>query len=183
MARHVAFLKGMNLGGRRISNQDLRAAVESLGLAAVETFRASGNVVFEAGRRGDAALCKVLEEGLREQLGYEVAVFVRNGAELNAIITAKPFGDAELKSAGKPQVALLAAKPSAGALEKVLALDSERDRLRFGERELFWLPAGGVSESELDWKAIAGALGATTVRTFGTVEQIAARWFGDARRT
>jgi len=177
MARHVAFLKGMNLGGRRISNQDLRAAVESLGLAEVETFRASGNVVFEAGRRGEAALRRLLEEGLQERLGYAVAVFVRSGAELSAILAAAPFSAAELKGAGKPQVALLAKRPSADARKTVLAHDSDSDRLRFGERELFWLPAGGVSESELDWKAIGGALGATTVRTFGTVEQIAARWF------
>lgn len=177
MARHAAFLKGMNLGGRRISNQDLRAAVESLGVSDVETFRASGNLIFEAGRRGEATLRRMLEEGLRERLGYEVAVFVRSGAELNAIVDARPFSDAELKAAGKPQVALLAKKPAAGPRKKVLALGSERDRLRFGERELFWLPAGGVSESELDWKAIAGALGATTVRTFGTVEQIFSRWF------
>ena len=180
MARHVAFLKGMNLGGRRISNQDLCAAVESLGLSEVETFRASGNVVFEAGRRSEPSVCKLLEDGLAKQLGYEVAVFVRNGAELSAILAARPFSDADLEGAGKPQVALLAKKPSASARKKVLELDSERDRLRFGERELFWLPAGGVSESELDWKAIADVLGATTVRTFGTVEQIASRWFGDA---
>ena len=177
MARHAAFLKGMNLGGRRISNQDLRTAVESLGLAEVETFRASGNVIFEAGRRSEASLCKLLEDGLREQLGYEVAVFVRGGAELSAILAAEPFSATELKGAGKPQVALLTKKPSAGARKKVLALDSERDRLRFGARELFWLPAGGMSESDLDWKAIAGALGAATVRTFGTIEQIASRWF------
>ncbi len=183
MARFVAFLKGMNLGGRRISNQDLRAAVESLGLEEVETFRASGNVVFEAGRRHEASVCKLLEEGLLDQLGYEVAVFVRSGAELSDIVDARPFSEAELKDAGKPQVALLKKKPTASAKRSVLALEDESDRLRFGERELFWLPAGGVSESELDWRAIAKALGATTVRTFGTVEQIASRWFGDAGRT
>jgi hypothetical protein len=45
-------------------------------------------------------------------------------------------------------------------------------------RELFWLPAGGVSDSKLDWKAIERALGATTTRTMGTIEQIAAKHFG-----
>ena len=46
----AAFLRGMNLGNRRISNADLRAEFESLGFQSVATFRASGNVVFEAPR-------------------------------------------------------------------------------------------------------------------------------------
>lgn len=177
MARHAAFLKGMNLGGRRITNDELRAAVESLGLAEVETFRASGNIVFDAGRRPEASVRRLLEMGLGERLGYDVSVFVRSGPELNAIAGARVFDEDELKGAGKPQVALLSARPSAAARKKVLALSSDADVLRFGDRELFWLPAGGVSESELDWKAIAGTLGATTVRTIGTIELIASRWF------
>jgi hypothetical protein len=51
MSRYVAFLRGMNLGGRRISNDDLRSRFEALGCEDVATFRASGNVVFaKAGR-------------------------------------------------------------------------------------------------------------------------------------
>ena len=46
MERCVAFLRGMNLGGRRIKNEQLRAEFEALGYADVGTFRASGNVLF-----------------------------------------------------------------------------------------------------------------------------------------
>ena len=54
MARYVAFLRGMNLGNRRIKNHELRAEFERLGFEEVATFRASGNVVFgsAAARRG-----------------------------------------------------------------------------------------------------------------------------------
>jgi hypothetical protein len=60
----------------------------------------------------------------------------------------------------------------------VLALAGENDALVFGRRELFWLPAAGISDSTLDSKALERALGPMTVRTMGTVEQIAARHFG-----
>ena len=40
-------------------------------------------------------------------------------------------------------------------------------------RELFWLPAGGLSESDLDFKAIDEALGPMTVRTQGTFARLA----------
>ncbi|HEY0517247.1 MAG TPA: DUF1697 domain-containing protein [Solirubrobacteraceae bacterium] len=178
MPDHVAFLKGMNLGRRRITNDDLRAAVTALGFEQVDTFRASGNVVFAAGRRSDAALQRLLEEGLREQLGYEVPSFIRSGQELRAIAAAVPF---ELRGgAGKLQVALLHDAPQAPARRAALALGGAEDRLDFGARELYWLPAGRMSDSTLDWKALERALGPTTVRTIGTIEQILARYFTDS---
>jgi uncharacterized protein (DUF1697 family) len=175
MLRHAAFLKGMNLGGRRITNEDLRACIEALGLDEVETFRASGNVVFDGGRRSDPSLQRLLEQGLREALGYDVATFIRSRREILELATAAPF---DLRgSAGKLQVALLHEPPTTQARRDALALAGERDRLAFSERELFWLPDGPMSASPLDWKAVERAVGPTTVRTMGTIEQIAARYF------
>ena len=48
MDRYIAFLGGMNLGGRRITNDDLSSHFEALGCEEVATFRASGNVIFAA---------------------------------------------------------------------------------------------------------------------------------------
>jgi uncharacterized protein (DUF1697 family) len=173
MVDHAAFLKGMNLGRRRLANEELRAAIEALGLEEVQTFRASGNVVFAAGRRSDSSLQRMLEQGLREALGYEVPTFIRSGEELRAIAAAEPFE----AGGGKLQVALLHETPGAKARREALALADEEDRLHLDGRELFWLPAAGVGRSKLDWKALERALGPTTVRTIGTIEQIAARWF------
>ncbi len=46
MERYLALLRGMNLGGRRIKNDELRAEFETLGFEDVGCFRASGNVIF-----------------------------------------------------------------------------------------------------------------------------------------
>jgi uncharacterized protein (DUF1697 family) len=175
MPDHAAFLKGMNLGRRRITNEDLRAAVETLGFGDVQTFRASGNVGFDAGRRSDSALQRVLENGLRETLGYEVPTFIRSGAELRAVAAAAPF---DMRgAAGKLQVALLHDRPDAAARKEVLALAEADEQLGFAGRELYWLPAGRSSDSTLDFKRIERLVGPTTVRTMGTIEQIVARWF------
>lgn len=176
MPRYTAFLKGMNLGGRRITNADLQRAFASLDFDDVETFRASGNVLFTARARLHERLQKQIEAGLRERLGYEVPTFVRTAEGLRAIAAQEPFPARELRaSAGKLQVGILERAPSAAARRKVLSLADERDRLAFAERELFWLPSGGISESALDLKAIASAIGEMTLRTMGTVEQIASR--------
>jgi uncharacterized protein (DUF1697 family) len=177
VAHYVAFLRGMNLGGRRIKNEELRRHFEEMGFEEVATFRASGNVIFAASQRqAEAKLARRIELELGERLGYEVPVFLRNGEEVAAIAARKPFDVAAVKgSKGKLQVSFLAKKPSAAAQEKAMALASDEDRLAIEGRELYWLPSGGISESELDLKAIDAALGPGTMRTMGTVEQIAAK--------
>jgi uncharacterized protein (DUF1697 family) len=178
MNRYVAFLRGMNLGNRRITNDDLRSHFEALKCEEVATFRASGNVIFAANGESATKLTARLEDGLAEALGYEVPVFLRSAAELAAIASHEPFEAKHLKaSKGKLQIALLEKKPTAKAGKSALALSTEADRLAVEDRELYWLPSGGMSDSELDLKALATVLGSMTIRTKGTIDQIAAKHF------
>lgn len=181
MERFVAFLRGMNLGNRRIKNPELKAEFERLGFDDVATFRASGNVVFATEKRESrAAVSERIEAGLREGLGYEVPVYLRGAAEVVAIASQEPFPAKQLAaSKGKLQVTLLRAKPSAAARKKALALSGDQDRLAIEGPELYWLPSGGISESDLDLRAIEAALGPGTQRTMGTIEQIAAKYCSD----
>jgi uncharacterized protein (DUF1697 family) len=175
--RYVAFLRGMNLGGRRIKNEQLRAEFETLGLADIACFRASGNVVFAAGEDDEAALAERIEAGLGEALGYEVPVYLRGEDELRAVAGQRPFAPAARRaSRGKLQVAFLPAAPKAAAGKRTLALATGEDRLAIDGRQLYWLPRGGLSESDLDLGAIAAALGPITIRTMGTVERIVAKY-------
>ena len=178
MERCVAFLRGMNLGTRRIKNEELRAEFEALGLTDVACFRASGNVIFGAAEGKETEIAKRIEAGLRKGLGYDVPVFVRGAAELRSLATAEPFAaTAVARSKGKLQVAFLTAKPSAGKTREALDLATDEDRLAIEGRELFWLPSGGISESELDLERLQATLGSWTMRTKGTVDQIVAKHF------
>jgi uncharacterized protein (DUF1697 family) len=176
--RYVAFLRGMNLGKRRIKNPELVVYFEAMGLEDVATFRASGNVVFaDPASESEAKLQQRVEGELREQLGYDVAVFLRSAKEVAAIAAREPFPSRAIAaSKGKPQVVLLGRKPSAKAKGEVLALAPEGDLMVLEGRELHWLPTVGLSETELDPKALDAALGKGTTRTAGTIEQIAAKY-------
>jgi uncharacterized protein (DUF1697 family) len=177
MARYVAFLRGMNLGGRRITSEALRSHFEALGCEGVATFRASGNVIFAKDAR-EAALTSQLEEGLAEALGYKVPVFLRTAKELLAITAHDPFDPKAIAaSKGKLQIALLTKKPTAAAAKKALALSTDDDRLAIEARELYWLPKGGLSQSDLDLNTLAEILGPTTIRTKDTIDQITAKYF------
>ena len=175
MARYAAFLRGINVGGRKATSDQLRACFEELGFEDVATFRASGNLVFSSSRKVDAAR---LEQGLRKTLGYDVATFLRTAREIEAIAAHDPFDARRLKAAkGKLQVALLPRKPTAKAAKAILALQGDGDLFAVNGRELYWLPSGGLMESAVGMKGITDVLGSNTVRTKGTIEQMAAKYF------
>jgi uncharacterized protein (DUF1697 family) len=176
MARYVAFLRGMNLGGRRITNEDLCAAFGRLGFEGAAAFLASGNVVFDAADEEEAVARRV-QAGLAEELGYRVPTFLRSAEEVFAVAAARPFEERSgHDQRGKLQVIFLQQAPGASDAKTALALDSEDDWLALEERELFWLPSGGVSNSDLDWKSLEKALGLTTTRTKNTVERLAKKF-------
>ncbi|MDY7094804.1 MAG: DUF1697 domain-containing protein [Acidobacteriota bacterium] len=176
MARFVAFLRGMNLGGRRITNEDLCAAFTRLGFEGASAFLASGNVVFDAADKAEAVAQRV-EGGLAEELGYPVPTFLRSAEEVLAVAAVQPFAERSgHDQRGKLQVIFLQQAPGTSAAEAALALDSEEDWLTIEGRELFWLPSGGVSTSELDWKVLEKSVGPTTTRTKNTVQRLSKKF-------
>jgi uncharacterized protein (DUF1697 family) len=148
-----------------------------MGLEEVATFRASGNVIVATPKReAEGKLASRVEGELDERLGYDVPVFLRSAEEIAAIAGQKPFAAAKVKkSKGRLQVSLLKMKPSAAAKKKALALATDEDLLAIEGRELYWLPSGGLLESDLDLKGIEALLGTDTRRTMGTIEEIARR--------
>ena len=181
MPKHAALLRGINLGrNRRVSSAELRSHFEKLGFQDVNTFRTSGNVVFDAGREPVAKMADRIEKELAESLGYEVAIFLRTGSQLRAIAKRQPFAPTLVEtSGGKLQVMMFSAKPATRSREQVLAMADDEDRLVFDDRELYWLPSGGTRDSRLDLKTVEKLLGATTMRTKGTIEQLTAKYFAD----
>jgi uncharacterized protein (DUF1697 family) len=178
MPSYAAFLRGMNVGGHRLTNEELRGHLVAMGFAEVATFRASGNVVFAAEDQAPPDLAARIEQGLAAGLGYAVPTFIRDTPQMQAIAAQQPFGaDRVGVAGGKLQVMLLATPPSPSTRKVVLELASDDDRLEFGDHELYWLPRGGMLDSALDLKAIEKLLGVMTMRTKGTVEQIAGKHF------
>lgn len=170
--RWVAFLRGMNLGGRRLTNDELVTAVRACGCDDVAAYQASGNVVCNDDR-GAPELAGALEQGLADELGYPVPVFVRAAEEVRAIAHATPFTADQLAPRGTPQVVFLQQPPSRDALEEVERLVPPDDVLVAVGRELHWLPAAGVGRSTMDFRRLDEVTGGTTVRTHGTVQRLA----------
>jgi uncharacterized protein (DUF1697 family) len=91
MHRFVAFLRGINVGGRIVVKEQLKEAFTSLGFQNVSTYKQSGNVIFEADVANPKEIKVKIEEKLQSTLGYEVAVFVRTFPQLKSIINLDAF--------------------------------------------------------------------------------------------
>jgi uncharacterized protein (DUF1697 family) len=179
MPTHAAFLRGVNLGPhRKVSSAELRATFEDAGFSDVAPFRTSGNVALGAGRESDAKLSKRIEGALAEALGFDVTVFVRTAGEVLAIAKLNPFPKKVIDATeGRLQVIMLSRKPTAAARKEVLATATDADRLVLAGRELYWLPTAGTQTAEWSVKTADELLGETTMRTMGTIEALAAKYF------
>ena len=79
MPKFVAFLRAINVGGHLVKMDQLRSLLEELGFVNVETFIASGNVIFESRAGATAPLERKIERVLRDGLGGRAAVRVERG--------------------------------------------------------------------------------------------------------
>ena len=147
MPRYVAFLRGMNLGKRRLPMSELKSLFQKLGFSRVETFIASGNVLFETKTTGRSQLEARIARHLERSLGYRVDTFVRTTQEVAAIGRAKIFPEE-----GQPgitiHVGFLHEPLPPEKARKLAALRTAVDEFRVEGREYYWLCRTRVSESK-----------------------------------
>lgn len=144
MIRFVALLRAVNVGGTgRLPMNDLVQLCIDAGFEDVQTYIASGNVVFASDLQKDQAKT-ALEARLEAYAGRPVPVFIRTGIELSRILDANPFPD---KPGNRTMVVFLDGTPPKETLEQATGLRTEEVRL--GKRELYIHYGGGMGQSKL----------------------------------
>ncbi len=175
--RWVAFLRAINVGGHVVKMERLRGLFEELGFSAVETFIASGNVIFAARAQEPSVLVRKIEKRLREALGYEVKTFLRTPAEVAAIARYRPFAEAELRSAAALNVAFLGEPLTVAGVSALMALETELDAFHVHGREVYWLCRVKQSGSKFSNALFERAIRVrATFRGMNTVARLAAKF-------
>jgi uncharacterized protein (DUF1697 family) len=174
--RYVAFLRAINVGGHVVKMNVLREQFEALGFSDVDTFIASGNVLFSSRAKGMAALERKIEDRLKAALGYEVATFVRTCDEVSAVAAYAPFPPAMLRTAVSLWVGFLGAPvPSAGQAA-LRALETPIHAFHVNGREIYWLRRTKQSESALSNTGVERALKTRcTFRGMNTIVRLTSR--------
>jgi uncharacterized protein (DUF1697 family) len=177
MPRFIAFLRAVNVGGHTVKMNALRQHFESLGFSNVETFIASGNVIFESPSKKTKSLESNIENKLRDALGYEVAAFLRTDAELAEIAGYQPFRQSDLEAAAAFNIAFLKGTLADASAKKLLSLRTEIDDFHIHGREVYWLCKKKQSESTFSNAVLEKALGIkSTLRGGNTIQKMAAKY-------
>jgi len=165
MTAFVALLRAVNVGGTgKLPMTDLKAMCEKLGFTQVQTFIASGNVVFESAK-SEKAVKAALDAALQSYAGKPIGVLVRTAGELKKTLADNPFPEA----APNHTVAIfLDAAPPADSLRSVSGQSGEEVRL--GRREIY-VNYGAVHMARSKLKIPAAKSG--TARNMNTIAKLA----------
>lgn len=164
----VVFLRGMNLGNRRITNDELVSIFLNARYDDVSAYQASGNIILGGAASADGSAVSAL---LMDALGYEVDVFVRTAESLVTIASTSPLVGRVGAGGGKPQIVFLSTDADVD-LRSVFPADHEVHQIG---SEIHWLPPTGLNELGHINAAMIKSFGTATVRTLGTVERIVKR--------
>lgn len=164
MTTFIALLRAVNVGGTgKLPMGELKSMCEAAGFTGVQTYIASGNVVFDS-QESARQVKTLLEAALHEYAGKPVAVFVRSAGEMQAVLDANPYPDA---APNRVVAIFLDAAPAADAATTVSGLRDEE--LALGKREIYVHYGQGMGTSRL--KIPAADKG--TARNMNTVARLA----------
>jgi uncharacterized protein (DUF1697 family) len=174
MARHIALLRGINVGGhRRVEMARLRELLDGLGYGDVRTYLQSGNVVLTSDLSPEQ-LQRELEQQIAGNLGVDPDVIVRTRDDLADVIERDPLGDV----ADNPkayQVTFLSAEPDPEVVRELAEIDVEPEQYVVSGREIYAWHPDGIQRSQLAKLLSDRSLGVTaTARNWNTVTKLLA---------
>src|SRR3974377_1453060 len=144
MPRYVALLRGINLGGHTVKMDRLKKLFEELKFTNVETFIASGNVIFETRSKNAAALEKKIAVHLERSLGFPAATFLRTDRELAGVLEHEAVQDLGARAV---YIAFLYEKPPKEAHARLKAHETKLDQFHLNDREVYWVCRTHMSAS------------------------------------
>jgi uncharacterized protein (DUF1697 family) len=175
--RYIAFLRAINIGGHVVTMAELKKHFESMGFKSVETFIASGNVVFDAPKQNVARLEKKIGDELKRKLGYGVATFVRTEEEVAAIAAHELFSPEAMARTRVVNVAFTSSELTDEHRTRLKSFEDELSDFVAQGREIYWRCNVTQSESNFNTQKFEKMLGiAATWRNINTVRRLAAKY-------
>lgn len=154
MTSYIALLRAVNVGGTgKLPMTELKKMCDEIGFANAKTYIASGNVVFQSAL-SEARVKAALEKALATYAGAPVQVLVRTAKEMEVVLQANPFPDAE---PNRTLAIFLDEAPAAADIEDVKGKKDEE--LALGKREIYVHYGQGMGQSKLTLRASSRGTG------------------------
>jgi uncharacterized protein (DUF1697 family) len=164
-------LRGINVSGqKKIRMADLKSLYGSLGLASVETYVQSGNVIFESDEQDIQKLRDSIESQIESTYGFSVPVLIRSATDFRRIIQSHPYKNEE---PARVLVTFLYEQPGQSKLDDLSHYEDEVDKFAIGEQEIFLFCPGGYGRTKLSNTFLEKKLGVTaTTRNWKSVNAL-----------
>ena len=171
MARYIALLRAINVGKHIVKMEKLRALFEELGYKNVETFIASGQVIFESGGADTSRMEAKIEKHLKAALGYDVVTFIRTPAQLRRVSKLA-------RSDGRTlYVFFTRQKPGPAAIDKLAAYQNDVDEFEMHGTEIFWYCRKTLSASKFTGALLEKIIGMpATARNVNTIHRLVEKY-------
>ncbi len=170
----LALLRAVNVGGRKVRMDELRALAQRLGWTGVQTYIQSGNLLFDAPpEASESAVEARLEAAIRSEFDLEVPVILRTARSWAALAAANPFPD-PAEAEPNRLLLLVSRRPILPGAERDLKARAGPDEHVAAAGGAIWIHYGsGIARSKLTPAAIDRACGSpTTGRNYRTVLQL-----------
>jgi uncharacterized protein (DUF1697 family) len=144
VTRYIALLRGVNVGGITVKSAPLAEVFRGLGFTDVRTVLASGNVAFDAGSSGHAALKRRIEQALADAFGYEAWIVLTTAEHVREVVDDFPFDAADTT---RQPYAVFGSEAS--ALDELVGaatgMDPAVDPVARGDGVVYWNPVKGTT--------------------------------------
>jgi uncharacterized protein (DUF1697 family) len=171
MTRYFAFLRAINVGGHTVKMDLLKSLFEGCGFKGVETFIASGNVIFDSPYLDTQKITQTIESCLKEKLVYPVATFVRTSEDLSSILRYQPIPESDVPNI---YIAFLASTPEIQVCDRLYINNTH---FQIHDREVYWLCRTRFSDSVFSGAQLEKTLGMlVTIRNRTTLQKMVIKY-------
>ena len=179
MNRYIAFLRAINVGGHNVKMDYLKSLFEDMGFRNVETFIASGNVIFDSGRKDRVKLEGEIEKNLNKNLGYEVITFIRTPEELIIIVDFESFPPEKHDQASAYNIGFIKEPLGKDQLMILKSLETDIDDFSTHKTEVYWLCRTRQSQSTFSGNLFERKLKIkVTFRGIKTLQKLSVKYRG-----
>ena len=178
MTKYIAFLRAINVGGHNVKMEYLKSLFEQMGFRNVETFIASGNVIFDTSKRDKLKLEDEIEKSLIKLLGYESAVFIRTPGEIAEITEYKAFTQKMYEQATANNIGFIKKPMSKELFNTLKALETDIDDFNTHKTEVYWLCRTSQSNSTFSGNLFERKLRIqVTFRGIKTIQKLCSKYY------
>ncbi len=170
----IALLRGINVGGHnKLPMRDLKTLLKGLGLANVQTYIQSGNVVLQSDHSDLPALAQEIGAAIGESHGFEPQILLLRLVDLQTAVSQNPFPAAE-ENHKTLHFYFLEHIPPNPDLALLEAIKSDSEQFTLIDSVFYLYAPDGIGRSKLAAK-VERAMGvAATARNWRTVSKVLA---------